>query len=249
MPLQSPAAKVVLSLAASPTCAASGTASASTQPTAMTLWERLCTPSQAAPSMSPDYIQDSALVVLWLSSSCWLTYITTGFVTKLTWCPAQHCSPKCWCNFLVVCFVTQLLSQYPWLMCRCTECFMNTLVWTRLSKHNDFLHIIFLHSLQVVLHFQQQLLCCLSPWCHTWPEGHGHGSCLLGQLPVFQERSVKDIPALTESLWKCQACQSMFCPLCCSHVALCAVPSSLLCCLITNCYRECKRCCGCVHQW
>ncbi|DBB06936.1 TPA: hypothetical protein ACH3X3_009587 [Trebouxia sp. C0006] len=43
----SPAAKVVLSLAASPTCAASGTASASTQPTAMTQWERLscCTSS------------------------------------------------------------------------------------------------------------------------------------------------------------------------------------------------------------
>ena len=60
MPLQSPAAKDVLSLAASPPCAASGTASAYTQPTATTQWERLSTPSQAAPSMSPDYIEDPA---------------------------------------------------------------------------------------------------------------------------------------------------------------------------------------------
>lgn len=60
MPLQSPAAKGVLSLAASPTCAASGTASAYTQPTAMTQWERLSTPSQAASSMSPDHVEDPA---------------------------------------------------------------------------------------------------------------------------------------------------------------------------------------------
>ena len=64
MPLQSPAAKGVLSLAASPTCAASGTASAYTQPTAMTQWEKLSTPSQAAPSMSLDYIQEFASCVV-----------------------------------------------------------------------------------------------------------------------------------------------------------------------------------------
>ena len=82
MPLQSPAAKGMLSLAASPTCAASGTASASTQPTAMTQWERSSTPSQAAPSMSPDYIQDFALVVFWLSSSCSSIDITMGRVAE-----------------------------------------------------------------------------------------------------------------------------------------------------------------------
>ncbi len=64
--------------------------------------------------MFPDYNEDSALVVLWLSSSCCLIYVAMGCDTKLVLDVLRSAvQQNVDADFLVVCLLTQLLSQYP----------------------------------------------------------------------------------------------------------------------------------------